>query len=175
VALTQRSDPYLARIEEHLAGQVFVRLETKLAPRPGDVPEYSKDTITMADALVATVALEAEHDCKHAVLFPDPTWNRSIPLGPAAPSPAAGALGMRTFALMKLELECAEAVDPRGSLGLHGILGGVKLFADADGEPVGLLLEGYMYAEIFATRGATGEAIGRMFTAVAAERGRQAE
>jgi len=175
VALTRRSDPYLARIEEHLAGHVFVRLDTKSAPRAGDMPDYTKDTISMADSLIATVALEADQGCEHAVLFPDPTWNRSIPLAPAAPPPAAGQLGMRTFMLMKLELECAQAVDPRGPLDMRGMLGGVKLFAGADGEPVGLLLEGYMYAEIFVTRGATREAIGRMFTVMAAARGRQAE
>jgi len=55
------------------------------------------------------------------------------------------------------------------------MLGGVKLFADADGAAAGLLVEGYMYAEIFVTRGATRGAIARMLAAVAQERGRQAE
>jgi hypothetical protein len=174
-ALTQRSDPYLARIEEHLAGRVFVRLESQKALRPGDAPEYSKDTITMADALVATVDIERLHDCAHALVFPDPTWNRSIPLRPATPPPAAGQLGMRTYALMKLELECKEPVDPRAPIGIHGALGGARLFAEADGEPVGLVLEGYMYAETFVTRAATREAIGRMISAAAVMGARQAE
>jgi hypothetical protein len=175
VVLAQRSDPYLARIERHLPGMVFVRLETSTGPTPGDAPVYSKDTITMQDALMATVDLERDQGCEHALLFPDPTWNRSIPLAPAKPPPAAGALGLRTFALMKVELECADEVDPHAPIELHGMLGGVKLFADADGVPAGLLVEGYMYAEIFVTRGATRGAIARMLAAVAQERGRQAE
>jgi hypothetical protein len=175
VVLTQQSDPYLARIEQHLPGLVFVRLEMNTAPRPGDPPVYSKDTITMQDALMATVDVERDQSCEHALLFPDPTWNRSIPLGPAKPPPAAGALGMRTFTLLKLQLECAEKVDPLAPIGLHGMLGGVKLFADADGVPAGLLVEGYMYAEIFVTRGATRDALDRMIAAVAQGRGHQAE
>jgi len=53
--------------------------------------------------------------------------------------------------------------------------GGVRLFADADGTPVGAMLIGYMYAELFVADGRTRADVERLLPALDEEQSKQAE
>lgn len=176
--LTQRTDPYLARIDQRLANRVFMRLDSGkyAAARASDVTVTS-DAITMKDTMLATIELteRGATTCARGVLFADPTWNRSVPLGPAPPPPSPGTLGMRTYLLLKLEQPCTDPIDPHIKLRVHGAFGGARLFADADGQPLGMSLEGYMYGATFVTRGASPDVIDRVLAATAAAQQHQAE
>ena len=176
--LEERHDPYLARMEQHLAGSAFVRIDSSKYSSERPVEDaYTSDAITMDDAMIARVDLHGtrERGCERAVFFGDPTWNRSIPLRPAPPAPAPGDLGMRMFMVMKLADGCDGKVDLRAPHQVRGVLGGAKLYADPDGAPVGLSLEGYMYAETFVARGAPRAAVERMLNVAESTREEQAE
>jgi hypothetical protein len=178
-SLARRDDPYLARIEARVSGHVFVRLDTgKYANATARDATYTSDAITMKESMLATVDMadrNGKTTCARGVLFADPTWNRSIPLGPASPPPKPGALGMRTFLLLRVDEPCEQPLDSKAAVHMKGAFGGARLFADSDGEPLGLLLEGYMYGEAFVVRGLPPETIDRFFAAVKAVQAHQAE
>lgn len=167
VTLSRRDDPFLARALDRLSGRVFVRLDDKSLP--------TADAITMETPLLAAIDM-TDHDdrtCRRGVLFPDPTWNRSIALGPVPPPPKPGEVGVRTFLLFDVKQGCDRPVEPHTRI--RGAFGGVRLFADANGEPLGLTLEGYMYGSAWVVRGASQEMIDRMRTAAARALEHQAE
>jgi len=58
---------------------------------------------------------------------------------------------------------------------MRGAFGGVRLVADASGEPLGLTLEGYMYGSAWVVRGASKEIVDRVRNAAARALERQAE
>lgn len=176
--LTRHDDPYLGSIEEHLPGRAFVRLDpAKYAASRAVEAAYTSDVITITDAILATVDMDhrGKRRCNRVMFLADPTWNRSIPLGPATPAPTAGLLGVRTFVLLDLDRECTEPINPREKLPLHGAYGGARLVADAQGEPLGLTLEGYQYAETFVARGAKRDVVERVLATAAKAIARQAE
>jgi hypothetical protein len=82
---------------------------------------------------------------------------------------------MRTFLLLRAEEGCEQAIDAKARVHMHGAFGGARLLADADGEPLGLSLEGYMYGAAFVVRGLPPEVLDRVLAAAAAAQAHQAE
>jgi hypothetical protein len=145
VTLEQRYDPYLLRVEEHLANHTFTRIDPNSPARSSDDASTS-DNVAMTGAVFAKITIGDR--CSRVFFVPDSTRNGSIPLRP--PSPVSDGIGVRTFLLLKLENGCDEPLDVRTRPRVRGLAAAGTLFADAAGEPLGLVLEGYMFAEVYA-------------------------
>jgi hypothetical protein len=167
--LDQIADPFLARIFRRLrAGAVFHRLDRDGHP--------TRDVLTVSEGLHAKFEFgDPKARCSTGVLLADPTWNSSRVPSFAPAQPEANKFGERTF--MFLDRRGDDDCTPLGPerTTSFGMGGGVRLFADADGKPVGALLIGYMYAELFVADGRARADVERLLPALDEEVSKAAE
>ena len=167
--LNQIVDPFIGRIFRRLrAGAVFHRLGTDGHP--------TRDVLTVSEGLHAKLELgDPKPRCSTGVLLADPTWNSSRVPSFTPEQPQANQVGERTFLFLdrRGDTDCTP-LGPELTTSF-GMGGGVRLFADADGTPVGALLIGYMYAELFVADGRTRADVERLLPALDEEISRAAE
>ena len=168
-ALDQIADPFIGRIFRRLrAGAVFHKRDQDGHP--------TLDVLTVSEGLHAKLELhEPKPQCSTGVLLADPTWNSSRVPSLTPTQPQANQFGERTFLFLdrRGDTDCTP-VGPELTTEL-GMGGGVRLFADADGTPVGALLIGYMYAELFVADGRTRADVERLLPALHEEASKAAE
>lgn len=167
--LDQIADPFLGRIFGRLgAGAVFHKLD-----RDGH-PTF--DAIAVSEGLHAKIELgDPTPRCMTGVLLADPTANGSRIASFTPLQPKANEVGERMFVF--LDRRGADGCTPLGpELTTSFSMGsGVRLFADADGTPIGVLLVGYMYAELFVADGRTRADVERLLPMLEEETSKQAE
>jgi hypothetical protein len=167
--LDQIADPFLGRILRRLnAGAVFHRLDKEGHP--------TFDVLTVSQGLHAKLELgEPKPRCSTGVLLADPTSNGSRVPSFTPAQPPANQVGERLF--LFLDRRGDDDCTPLGpELTTSFSMGaGVRLFADADGTPVGAMLIGYMYAELFVADGRTRADVERLLPALDEEQSKQAE
>jgi hypothetical protein len=167
--LDQIADPFIGRIFRRLrAGAVFHRLDRDGHP--------TLDVLRVSEGLHAKLEIgDPKPRCSTGVLLADPTWNSSRVPSFAPEQPHANQVGERTFLFLdrRGDTDCTPLGPERTTA--FGMGGGVRLFADADGTPVGALLIGYMYAELFVADGRTRADVERLLPALDEEISKAAE
>jgi len=167
--LDQIADPFVGRIFHRLrAGAVFHKIDRDGHP--------TLDVLTISEGLHAKLELaDPKRQCSTGVLLADPTWNASRVPSFTPAQPQANQFGERMF--LFLDRRGDDDCTPLGPelTTKFGMGGGVRLFADADGTPVGALLIGYMYAELFVADGRTRADIERLLPALEEEASKAAE
>jgi hypothetical protein len=88
------------------------------------------------------------------------------------PLPPEGAIGIVYSTLYKVAERCSDVVPDADA---RGVDGGLRMFAARDGRVLGVMLVGYMFAELFVAPGVTWADLDRMRSATNAEVGHQAE
>jgi hypothetical protein len=173
VAYEQRVGPLEARVRATLLeGQRFVRIdERRLAPGAAVDTAFTRDVITVLDHGLVRVELP---DGRGAACVVDALLPAVDDHGAPVPSPlpSPGSLGIVTYGLGQMGHDCDE-FDPDAPA--HGSDGGARVFASADGRVSGVLVIGYMYAELFVTPSVTRSDLARMGQATRDESGHQAE
>jgi hypothetical protein len=167
--LDQIADPFIGRIFRRLrAGAVFHRLDRDGHP--------TRDVLDVSEGLHAKLELaDPKPRCSTGVLLADPTWNSSRVPSFTPAQPEANQFGERTFLFLdrRGDTDCTPLGPERTTS--FGMGGGVRLFADAEGKPVGALLIGYMYAELFVADGRTRADVERLLPALDEEVSKAAE
>ena len=167
--LNQIADPFIGRIFRRMrAGAVFHKIDQEGHP--------TLDVLTVSEGLHAKLELaEPKRQCSTGVLLADPTWNASRVPSFTPEQPPANQVGERMFLFLdrRGDTDCTP-LGPERTTKL-GMGGGVRLFADADGAPVGALLIGYMYAELFVADGRTRAEVERLLPALQEEVSKAAE
>jgi hypothetical protein len=167
--LDQIADPFLGRVLGRLrAGAVFHKLDKEGHP--------TFDVITVSEGLHVKLDLgDPKPHCSTGLLVADPTANGAKVPSFTPEQPKPNQVGERLF--MFLDRRGDDACTPLGperetsfSMG-----GAVRMFADADGTPVGAMLVGYMYAELFVADGRTRADVERLLPALDEEVSKQAE
>ncbi|HTQ47556.1 MAG TPA: hypothetical protein VMI75_32595 [Polyangiaceae bacterium] len=163
-----------ARVREHLIeGQRFTRIDqSKLAATgPIDAAKTNDVLVVLPRGLVR---VELPDSPRAAPCFVDALVPMTTDAGApfASPLPAAGALGVVRYAMPKVTGNCAD-VDPDAQA--HGNDGGAFFFATRDGRVPGLLMAGYMYAELFVAPDCTRGDLATMTRAAQEALERQAE
>jgi hypothetical protein len=173
VTYEQRVGPLEARMRATLLqGQRFVRIdERRLAPGAAVDTAFTRDVVTVLDHGLVRVELP---DGRGAACVVDALLPAVDDHGAPVPSPlpAAGSPGVVTYSLGKMGHDCGE-FDPDAPA--HGLDGGVRVFASTDGHIPGLLVIGYMYAELFVSPSVTRSDLAQMGKAARDESGHQAE
>jgi len=166
--LNQIADPFIARIFHRLReGAVFHRLDRDGQP--------TRDVLTVSEGLHAKLEFaDPKPRCATGVLLADPTWNSSRVPSFTPAQPEANKFGERTFLFLDRRGDDCTPLGPERTTSF-GMGGGVRLFADADGKPVGALVIGYMYAELFVADGRTRAEVERLLPALQEEVSRAAE
>ena len=173
VAYEQRVGPLEARVRATLLqGQRFVRIdERRLAPGAAVDTAFTRDVLTVLDHGLVRMELPDGHGaaCVVDALLPA-VDDHGAPV--PSPLPSAGSLGIVTYSLGKMGHDCDEfdADSPA-----RGSDGGARVFASAGGHVPGVLVIGYMYAELFVAPSVTRVDLEQMARATRDESGRQAE
>jgi hypothetical protein len=167
--LDQIADPFLGRVFGRLrAGAVFHRLDKEGHP--------TFDVITVSEGLHVKIDLgDPKPHCSTGVLLADPTQNGAKVPSFTPEQPEATKVGERLFVFLdrRGDDECTALGPERTTSFSMG--GGVRMFADADGTPVGAMLIGYMYAELFVADGRTRADVERLLPALDEEVSKAAE
>lgn len=162
----QHADPYFAAILAHLASGKTFRERTPSGDGPG--------RFSLERGLVTTFE-NGKGGCTTGMLFPDPSVNASRPIKAAKPPPPRGQLGVRAFAWMEIASDCGADSRPTQRAPFKGGSPGVFMFADADADPLGIIVVGYMHVASFVAPHVTDPDLRTMAEVMEVEMGHAAE
>jgi hypothetical protein len=148
IGYEQRIGELEARVREHLMdGRRFARIDQRnLSPTdPIDAAKTNDVLVVLPRGLVRVELPDTHHalSCFEGALVPL-TTDAGAPY--ASPLPAPGALGVVRYGIATVKEDCDD-VNPDAPA--TGAGGGAFFFATRDGRIPGLLMVGYMYAELF--------------------------
>lgn len=147
IGYEQHVEPLEALVRQRLVvGQRFTRIDQRnlSATGPLDAARTNDVLVVLPHGIVRTELPDSPHatPCFIDALVPM-TTEQGVPL--ASPLPAPGALGVVRYGMS--EVSTCEDVNPDAPA--HGNDGGAFLFATREGRIPGLLMAGYMFAEVF--------------------------
>lgn len=174
IGYEQHVEPLEAIARERLiVGQRFTRIDQQglSATGPLDAAKTHDVLIVLPHGLVRTELPDTPRalGCFVDALVPMSS-EEGVPL--AAPLPAPGALGVVRYVMPKVKEDCND-VDPDAPA--HGVDGGAFFFVSRDGRIPGLLMQGYMYSELFVAPDCTRGDVAMMMRAAEEALAHQAE
>jgi hypothetical protein len=179
-SVPQRLDPASRLLSERLSrGLRLVCLDDHGSSPPERVEDaYTKDALEVQDGLFTRLEI-ARHDdvsCYFDLLVPLLVRERGEPKEPPPRRSGQDGITPVRYALLKTQEPCPDAFDHDGAYESEelGKDAAVTFFVRGD-EPLGAVVESYMYAGLFVAPGVTKRDVVAMGRVAAEARGRQAE